>query len=228
MLPMLRLKPYTRVSFQLGRTSDELNYRVNFPSLKNQEFDATFKFRLRDPYSFEDKSWPRELTKERLKRFYKRLLHLDAVFTEFKTHAEISDFPEAILAIDAECYNDSLGLTQGEYCPAGYWGHKKWGPYDGPVRTLPDGSWEPIHPQNIESVRQGGSMCTVYCSTNLLELDRRFIHELLHHVRYSHGLESYWNGCPHPSELRMLKTTKTYLNKSWIPKRFEDAMKQER
>jgi hypothetical protein len=88
-----------------------LDYRINFPPL-SQEFAATFLFML-DEYShqlWEERK--RDLSQERLERFYKRILRLNEILSEFCKKASVPNFPSHILAIDS-MYLEECGKVEG-------------------------------------------------------------------------------------------------------------------
>jgi hypothetical protein len=194
-----------------------IDYTIKFPTL-SQEFAATFRLLL-DHYTHEFWGYRKQnLSQRPLKRFYDRIIRLDKILTEFKRKARLSSFPSHVLAIDAIYLVEGGVRVEAEYYPAGkvvscfvtedYQDGQKI------MRTMQ-------LPTYIEEVRQGQSMCTVFTRTAPLRLDGRFIHELIHHIQHTVGLEITEN------ERTMLRTARRYLKDSWIPSRFEKFIAQE-
>jgi hypothetical protein len=158
-----------------------------------------------------------DLSKERVKRFYLRLLRLDKILTEFKRKASVPNFPTHILALDA-MYLQEFGHVEAEYYPAGDLCSRL-------VVVKHDQDCHKIEQplplsEQIEEIRQKQSMCLIYTQTSPLRLDGRFIHELVHHIQFATGLEIT------EDERVMLNTAKRHINASWIISRFEEFITQ--
>ena len=191
-----------------------LDYRINFPRL-SQEFAATFRFML-DEYCYE--LWEerkRGLSQQRLKGFYRRILRLDKILTEYKRKAKVPNFPSHVLAIDARYVIQFGGAAEAEYYPAGELS-------SGYVIRNYNNTLQPVPlPTNVEQIRQKQSMCIVYSQTSPLRLEGRFIHELIHHIQDTAKLEIT------EDERVMLETAKQYMKDSWIISRFDEFITQD-
>ena len=172
----LRCKPYCRVSIGLDRGREtwhgimlptyRMRYRINFPSLKNSEFQATFKFLLSESaHSYESESGHR-FSERRLRPFYSRLVRLDRILTEFKKRARVPSYPAHIFAFDAlyEEWGETRHLA-GQYIPA----------FEGNRRL----------PVNIEEIANHQSAIMIYCQAPLRVLEHDFIHALIRHIQFS-------------------------------------------
>jgi hypothetical protein len=212
----LRCKPYTRVSVMVDRSLElwhgymvpvnRMKYRVNFPSLKNMEFEATFKFLLSEAHPSDETELSHQFSQRRLKRFYAQLLRLDRILTEFKKKAQVPDHPKHIFAFDALYEHDGTRHIGGRYIPT----------YEG-NRTLPS---------NIEEIANHQSTVVIYCQAPLRVLEHDFIHELIHHVQFSQHAALLSETQPQEDERAMLKVAKQFIPNSWIVDRFAQSLRR--
>jgi len=211
----LRCKPYTRVSIAVDRSLEpwhgymlpthKMKYRVNFPSLKNREFEATFRLLLSEAGAYDEAVLNRYLSQGRLRRFYAQLSRLDRIFTEFKRKAQVPDHPAHIFAFDAayEEWSETRRIG-GRYIVA----------REGD-RALPT---------NIEEIANHQCMITICCQAAARVVEHDFIHELIHHIQFSQhvGLQSETQ--PVEDERTMLKIAKEFIRNSWITSRFRPRL----
>jgi hypothetical protein len=214
----LRCRPYAQVSVAVDQSPERwhgimlpvnrMKYRISFPSLRNSEFQATFKFLLSEAQAYDDRELNQHLPERGLRRFYAQLLRLDRILTEFKRKAQVPYHPGHIFAFDAE-YEEWSKTCQvvGQYIPA----------YEGD-RTLA---------ANIEEIAKHQSMITIYCQAPPRVVEHSFIHELIHHIQFSRHVALQSETQPVEDERTMLKIAKEFIPNSWIAKRFEDTLRRQ-
>jgi len=207
----LRCKPYTCVSIAVDRSLESchgyllptyrMKYRINFPSLKNSEFEATFKLLLSEAAAYDETELNRYFSQRRLRRFYTQLLRLDRIFMEFKRKAQVPDHPAHIFAFDAayEEWSETRHIA-GRYIPA----------HEGD-RTLPT---------NIEEIAKHQSMISICCQAPPRVVEHDFIHELIHHIQFSQHIGLQSETQPVEDERTMFKIAKQFIPSSWITSRF--------
>jgi hypothetical protein len=210
----LRCKPYARVSVMVDRSLElwhgfalpvnRMKYRVNFPSLRNTEFEATFKFLLSEAQAFDETELSQQFSQRRLKRFYAQLLRLDRILTEFKKKAQIPDHPKHIFAFDQLCEDEGRHHIVGRYVPA-YAGNRGLG--------------------NVEEIANHESTVVIYCQQPLRVLEHNFIHELIHHVQFCQHVALLSETKPQEDERSMLKIAKRFIPNSWIVDRFAESLR---
>lgn len=108
----LRCPQFTHVSVTVDKRRElwhgymlpgnRMRYRINFPSLKNSEFEATFRFLLWEMQESDEWKSDQMYSQRRLRRFYSCLLRLDRIFTEFKKKGRVASYPTHIIALDAQ------------------------------------------------------------------------------------------------------------------------------
>jgi hypothetical protein len=221
----LQVKPYTDVSYELGTLIEHhaseqvesllgpihrptMNYPIDFPSLKNQEFDLTFKF-LIEFYRTEPEWIKSDISRERLLKFYKKLLRLERILTEFKQHTRLRRFP-CVCAIDASG-------EQAEWRAGTSRGREEYGGVY--IASGPQG--RRTIDFRLEKLRERKSVVMIYCQSR--DMEPLFIHELIHHLQFCYQPQGEKKT---EDDLKMLKTAKRYIENSWITKRYDQYLKR--
>lgn len=75
-------------------------------------------------------------------------------------------------------------------------------------------------PVNIEEFAKHQSTVIIYCQVPTIELEHNFIHELIHHIQFSHHVGLVSETHPDEDEHRMLEIAERFIPDSWITREF--------